>query len=76
MSSIKSCDTILQSLINGSNYLLNHLKVLYVGLTRLNLAVQNIGVGFFSPGPSYSDLKHMQVARLTTPTGTSAHDDE
>ncbi len=30
--------------------------------------------GFFSPGPS--DLMHAQDARLTTPTGTSAHDDE
>ncbi len=36
--------------------------------------MQNIGeVFFFSPGPS-SDL--INVARLTTPTGKSAHDDE
>ncbi len=48
------------------------LKVLYVGLTlavELGIAVQieNIGEGFFT---------RPQVARLTTPTGTSAHDDE
>ncbi len=29
---------------------------------------------FFSPGPSSSDLTHRQVDRLTTPTGTSAHE--
>ncbi len=55
------------------------LKVLYVGLTAVELGIavqmQNIGDGFFfSPGPS--DLTHTQVARLTTPTGTSAHGDE
>ncbi len=33
-------------------------------------------IDFFSPGPSSSDLTHRQVARLTTPTGTRAHDDE
>ncbi len=37
--------------------------------------IQNIGEGFFHQ-PSSSDLTHAQDARLTTPTGTSAHDDE
>ncbi len=31
---------------------------------------------FFFTSPSSSDLTHAQVARLTTPTGTGAHDDE
>ncbi len=35
--------------------------------------IQNIGEVFFhSPPSSSSDLMHTQVARLTTPTGTSA----
>ncbi len=42
------------------NLLLQWLKVLYVGLA---VQIQNIGDGFFSPGPSSSDLTHKQVAR-------------
>ncbi len=45
------------------------LKVLY-GLTLgIAVQIQNIGEGFFT-SPSFSDLMHMQVARLTTPTRT------
>ncbi len=39
--------------------------MLYVGLTGIAVQIQNIGDVFFSPGPSSSDLKHTQVARLT-----------
>ncbi len=56
------------------------LKVLYVELTpsgELGIAVQiqNIGDVFFHQ-PLLLRLMHKQVASLTTPTGTSAHDDE
>ncbi len=65
------------------SYIIAH--ILFIGAVcridniELGIAVQiqNIGEGFFfSPGPSSSDLMHTQVARLTTPTGTSAHEYE
>ncbi len=51
------------------------LKVLYVGLTpsgwtRYCSPNSKYWRRFFSPGPSSSDLRHRQVARLTTPTPT------
>ncbi len=47
-----------------------------VGLTRYCSPNSKYWRGFFSPSPSSSDLTHTQVARLTTPTGTSANADE
>ncbi len=52
--------------------------MLYVGLTpsgctRYCSPNSKYWRRFFSPGPSSSDLKQRQDARLTTPTGTSAH---
>ncbi len=46
---------------------------------RLNYVLQSkfkILETVFFTNPSSSDLTHAQDARLTTPTGTSAHDDE
>ncbi len=52
------------------------LKVLYVGLNLVLQSNFKILETFFFTSPSSSDLTHVQDARLTTPTGTSAHDDE
>ncbi len=49
-----------------------------IDMVEMDIAVQiqNIGEGSCHPAPPSSDLMHTQVARLTTPTGTSVHDDE
>ncbi len=51
--------------------------MLYVGLTAVELGsavqIQNIGEGFFHPAPPPQTWR---TRRLTTPTGTSAHDNE
>ncbi len=52
------------------------LKVLYVGFKLVLQSKYKILERFFSPGPSSSDLEHTQAVRLTTPTGTRAHDDD
>ncbi len=52
------------------------LKVLCLGLTKYFSPNSKYWRGVISPSSSSSDFTHTQVARLTIPTGTSAHEDE
>ncbi len=56
------------------------LKVLYVELTVVELGItaqnQIIVEGFFHPAPPPQTQRHAQVARLMTPTRSSAYEDD